>query len=281
MRKGRKIGGGIKDAEAVVGEKQVFANLTYDSGFKIVFTPFSFLMAFLTTLCGVIYTIIGLKILSGGKVAIYAMFLMSGGMLLPFLYGAIFGGEDITGWHIAGALTIVLAIAISNFDKVKPTGKQIAMSITVFVLNGLLGIFSKIHQTAESFEVVSTESFVAMGNLIKATLTAAILLAVTLLAKRKGIDPVPTDGTQLGDKTKYRKIIPYVLLFLVAAADCVSYFCQLEGSVDIPATVLFPLVSGGSIVMTAAVGILILKEKPSKNTVIGMIICVLGMCMFI
>ena len=37
MRKGRKIGGGIKDAEAVVGEKQVFANLTYDSGFKIVF----------------------------------------------------------------------------------------------------------------------------------------------------------------------------------------------------------------------------------------------------
>ena len=37
MKKKEKICGGIKDAETVQQEKPVFANLTYDSGFKIVF----------------------------------------------------------------------------------------------------------------------------------------------------------------------------------------------------------------------------------------------------
>lgn len=37
MEKYTKISGGVKDAEAVEQGKPVFANLTYDSGFKIVF----------------------------------------------------------------------------------------------------------------------------------------------------------------------------------------------------------------------------------------------------
>ena len=248
------------------------------SGFRISVTPFSFLMATLTTLSGVIYTVIGLKILSGGKVAIYAMFLMSGGMLLPFLFGAIFMDEDITLWHIIGAVLIIAAIAISNFDRIKPTKKQIAMSVTVFFLNGFLGIFSKIHQTAKEYETISTESFVAIGNLIKTVICLIALITVTLIANRGKERAVGDAVAKVNTKDA---VIPYVLLFLVAAADCVSYFCQLKGAVDIPATVLFPLVSGGSIVMTAAVGMLVLKEKPTKSAIIGMAVCTLGMCMFI
>lgn len=37
MRKTKKIGGNIKDVETVQQERPTFANLTYDSGFKIVF----------------------------------------------------------------------------------------------------------------------------------------------------------------------------------------------------------------------------------------------------
>ena len=37
METGIKVGGGVKDAEAMGQEPKEFANLTYDSGFKIVF----------------------------------------------------------------------------------------------------------------------------------------------------------------------------------------------------------------------------------------------------
>lgn len=37
MKSTKRIGGGIKDVETVQKEGPVFANLTYDPGFKIVF----------------------------------------------------------------------------------------------------------------------------------------------------------------------------------------------------------------------------------------------------
>ena len=52
-------------------------------GFEIKITPFSVLMALLFTLLFGGYTIIGFKIMSMGSMAVYTVFLMLGGMVLP------------------------------------------------------------------------------------------------------------------------------------------------------------------------------------------------------
>ena len=255
-------------------------------GFKPEFTLFSLLIATLSTACGVIYTVIGLKILSGGKVSVYAMFLMTGGMLIPFLYGVIFLKESINALKIIGLVLIIFSIVVTNFDKQKPSKKQLIMSVAVFFLNGFLGVCSKIHQTTVKFDTVSTEGYVFLGNIAKVTLSLIVLAVIVISAKQKERSALP-DAT-VTDKNKdaaatpiIKRLIPYALLLAIAVFDFISYDCQLEGSVTIPASVLFPLVSGGSIVMTAAVGMLILREKPTKSAVAGMIICLAGMCMFI
>ena len=252
-------------------------------GFRVEFTLFSLVVATLSTACGVAYTVIGLKILSGGKVSVYAMFLMTGGMLIPFLFGVIFLKEGINALKIIGLLLIIFSIAVTNFDKQKPSKKQLAMSVAVFFLNGFIGVCSKIHQTAVDFDTVSTEGYVLLGNIAKVTLSLAVLAAIAISAKYKGKNSKETVAAEVGEKKLplAKRLAPYGLLSIIALFDFVSYYCQLEGSVTIPASVLFPLLSGGSIVLTAAVGMLILREKPTKSAVAGMLICLAGMCMFI
>ena len=252
-------------------------------GFRVEFTLFSLVVATLSTACGVAYTVIGLKILSGGKVSVYAMFLMTGGMLIPFLFGVIFLKEGINALKIIGLLLIIFSIAVTNFDKQKPSKKQLAMSVAVFFLNGFIGVCSKIHQTAVDFDTVSTEGYVLLGNIAKVTLSLSVLAAIAISAKYKGKNSEKTVAAEVGEEKLplAKRLAPYGLLSIIALFDFVSYYCQLEGSVTIPASVLFPLLSGGSIVLTAAVGMLILREKPTKSAVAGMIICLAGMCMFI
>ena len=255
-------------------------------GFRFEFTIFSLLVATLSTACGIIYTVIGLKILSGGKVSVYALFLMTGGMLIPFLFGVIFLKESVNALKIIGLLLIILSIAVTNFDKQKPSKKQLLMSVAVFFLNGFIGVCSKIHQTAENFNTVSTEGYVFLGNIAKVILSLAVLAAITIAAKSKekanGLGEIElSEANEAAPLPITKRLIPYALLSLIAVFDFISYYCQLEGSVTIPASVLFPLLSGGSIVMTAAVGMLILREKPTKSAVIGMLLCIGGMCMFI
>lgn len=252
-------------------------------GFRVEFTLFSLVVATLSTACGVAYTVIGLKILSGGKVSVYAMFLMTGGMLIPFLFGVIFLKEGINALKIIGLLLIIFSIAVTNFDKQKPSKKQLAMSVAVFFLNGFIGVCSKIHQTAVDFDTVSTEGYVLLGNIAKVTLSLAVLAAIAISAKYKGKNSEKTVASEGGEKKLplAKRLAPYGLLSIIALFDFVSYYCQLEGSVTIPASVLFPLLSGGSILLTAAVGMLILREKPTKSAVAGMVICLAGMCMFI
>jgi drug/metabolite transporter (DMT)-like permease len=255
------------------------------AGFRFEFTPYSLLISSISTLCAVSYTVIGLKILSGGKVSVYAMFLMTGGMLLPFLFGVIFLKEEISALKVIGLILITVAIAVTNLDKQKPSKKQLAMSFAVFILNGGLGICSKLNQL-EGVNAVSDKGYVILGNIAKTVLCLAVLGTILLYEKHKTKAPVihTSESEKVDTPTaisKKQRLIPYAFLLFIALFDFVSYYLQLIALHKVPTTVLFPLVSGGSIVMTAAVGMLLLREKPTKSAVIGMAVCLAGMCMFI
>ena len=71
------------------------------------------------------------------------------------------------------------------------------------------------------------------------------------------------------------------IILLSALTGGVSYLLQLIGAKDIPATVLYPLVTGGSIVMCALAGFVVFKEKLTKVQTIGIAACIVGTCMFI
>jgi len=86
----------------------LFFALTSEGGLQ--FTWFSFLIAVLVAVFCCIYTFIGFKMMSLGNMSVYTMFLMLGGMLVPYLFGVFLLDEKISAARIIGV--IILAISL-------------------------------------------------------------------------------------------------------------------------------------------------------------------------
>ena len=81
-------------------------------GFKIEITMFSGILALLFTVFLGLYTIIGFSIMSIGSIAVYTIFLMLGGMILPYFYGLLFLNEEITVFKVIALLLTSIAIIL-------------------------------------------------------------------------------------------------------------------------------------------------------------------------
>lgn len=173
------------------------------------------------------YNIIGFRILKQGSLAVYSLFLMTGGMVLPYIWG-------------------------------------------VFFLNGSVSIISKMHQIETEHRCVSTLEFVILSGIFK------FLIAGTLFAifKVKNGQRVQYNG-----KSGISK--PLLVITVSAVIGGCSYFLQLNGAKSLPATVLYPFITGGSIVFSALTDVLLFKTKVSKKLCVSMALCFVGTVMFL
>lgn len=60
-----------------------------------------------------------------------------------------------------------------------------------------------------------------------------------------------------------------------------SYFLQLYVAKSLPATVLYPFITGGSIVFSALIGAVLFKEKLSGKLITSVVLCFVGTIMFV
>ena len=73
----------------------------------------------------------------------------------------------------------------------------------------------------------------------------------------------------------------YILIAASALIGSVSYMFQLECASYLPATIQFPVMSGGTIVFTALLGLMLFKEKISKKQMLSLIICTIASIIFV
>lgn len=66
-----------------------------------------------------------------------------------------------------------------------------------------------------------------------------------------------------------------------AAIGGTSYFLQLYGAKSLPATLLYPFITGGSIVFSTMIGTVMFKEKISGKLLISVVLCFVGTILFI
>ena len=213
------------------------------NGFRLECSAFSVLMASAFAVLKAAYTIIGFQIMSKGKIS--------------------FLNEPASLLRTTGLLVIAAALFIINADGPKPGIKQILMCCAVFVLNGFVSVISKEHQINTA--AVSAMDFVVLTGIATAVLCSAALFFV----KRKS-----------GEKKDF-SFKPVMLILGAALLSGFSYLLQLIGAENLPSTVLYPIITGGSIIFTAFSGILFFKEKVTSRTMLGMGLCFLGTCMFL
>ena len=247
------------------------------NGFSnITVNPFVLATATGMGVCSFVYCILGFVMMAKGTMAFYMIFLMTGGMLVPYVFGVVSLGE----WselaprqivlRIVGMLIMIFGVIISN--RTKNGGKivksMIILGICVFFLNGGCSVSSKIHQLPDFSDIAATaESFVMLTGFIKFLLCAGGL--VFLRAKSpEAVREVPRVKT-----------FPWIIASTVASG--VSYLFQLYGASHMPASVLYPLITGGCIVFTSFAGVLCFKEKLTKEMVLGIALCTVGTLFFI
>ena len=249
-------------------------------GFSFDFSWFSLLLASLVTLFVLLYTLLSFSILQSGNMALYTLFLMSGGTLLPYLFGLIFLGEDFSVLRTVGLTIIIVAIAVSNLSsKNRISGKHLLLCIAVFFLNGFVSIVSKIHQVApDKWGIATSPSTVfTMLNALSRIVLAGIAYIIVCLSQRKTTVIIKNEPLQ----NKKRILIVLAIIFAVALFDSISYLLQVVSMAKLPATVQFPFLTGGSIVISTLVGVLAFKEKPSVTTIISVILCFGALFMFL
>lgn len=238
------------------------------NGFRLAFTPFSAVLAALMSLFVMSYNVIGFRILKhSGSVAVYTLYLMTGGMILPYLWGVAFLNERLSVSKIVGLAVIAAGVILPNLSGKRNTDvKQLVMCAAVFVLNGCVSIVSKMHQIEAVYRTVGTIDFVALGGMFKFLFAGALFL----LFKRP-------------DASKGR--ISAKAAVIIALASAVvgggSYALQLLGAKSVPATVLYPFITGGSIVFSALADAIVFKKRISGRLAASVLLCFFGTLLFI
>ena len=235
------------------------------SGFTIEFSLFSVIFAFLMALFSMLYVILGFKILKGDGMAVYSIFLMSGGMLLPYFYGVLFLEEDLNPLRIVGVAVILIAVIFSNKEKHNIKVAVLPLCIAVFILNGFVSIVSKAHQINETFSPVSSTAFVMYSGMGKFIFSSAALLLCKEKKKNIFLSSNNTIFIMIGS----------------ALIGGISYMLQLIGAKGLPATVLYPIVTGGSIIFSALSGKVFFNEKLSSYRLISIALCFVGTVLFL
>ena len=238
------------------------------SGFRIGFSFYSLIMAAVFSSLVMAYNIIGFRIMKNGSMAIYTLFLMTGGMLVPYLWGMAFLNEGFMPLRMVGIIIMIFSVVLSNLGKSKINIWQILMCLSVFILNGFTSVTSKLHQIEAVHETVDGIDFVVLVGVCKFVISGIAYVVVRVF----------------GESDKYKERIDgKASLLIVASAfiSGVSFFLQLLGAVNLPATVLYPILTGGTMILSALAGVVLFRDKLTKNNVIGLIFCFVGTLLFL
>lgn len=239
--------------------------------FKFEFSLYSMLMAGIVALSIMSYNILGFRVLKSGSMAFYTLFLMCGGMFVPYVWGVLFLQEKLSFMHLAGLILIISAMVLTANDKKLPSKRILALCVIIFFLNGISSVAGKMHQIEKTYFCISETEFVIATGVAKFVI-AAVSYVIVRICKGKEPDNVY-------DNRSFK--LGLLLIVISTLLSGLSYILQLNGAKNLPATVLYPLITGGTIIFSSMTGIMFFKEKISKRLILSIIMCFAGTCLFL
>lgn len=194
----------------------------------------------------------GCRALCLGPMSLTGM-LVSFSVILPLLYGVIFAGETPTAFQYCGfvffALSVVLTnlgseIRTSSIEKSENRGKWLFYVLLTFVSNGFCSVVQKIHQSAYPGLYLGEFVLYASGF-------CTILFGTAYLAKRL--------------KEGGRKHSGIGFAGFAGISNAAANFCTLFLSGSEYASVMYPVISAGSVLAALVCGRVLFSEKLSRG----------------
>lgn len=237
------------------------------NGFKLSFSVFSLVCALIMSALVITSNILGVKVMKMGRLSVYTLFLMSGGMVVPFLYGVLFLNELPKALHFVSLALIMLSLVIPAFEKSaeKKSSKLFYLLCCVlFFVNGAVSSVIKTHQIGKN--AVNTFEFLFLIAMFQTVISS--IIALSSATTEKPLDVI-----------KKKKPLLFGVGFGIV--NGLASLLQFSSAAHINASVQYPILTGGSIVFSALLGYLVFKEKINKYTAISIAVAFFATCLFI
>lgn len=228
------------------------------NSFRFEFTWYTFFISVVTALNMIACIICGQKALSKINLSLYSIFSMLGGMLLPFFAGILFYEEKLTAGKILCFAIVTLALFFT-FEKGQ-SKKGFIYYAGIFVFNGMSGVLSKIFQES-TYEKTSAAGY----SVLSAVMIVVICGIIMLFNIRKISLPKKNSVPSLVGCGLLNKIANYLLLIALS---------------NVPASVQYPMVTGGVMIVSTAFGFFT-PDKPKKKEIISLVLSFAGLMMLV
>ena len=258
------------------------------SGTVFNLNSFSLCMAFGLSLVNILSSAIGIKTLALGDIAVYSLFLMLGGMIVPFFAGIVFLKESVSVCNLIGVAIMIIALCLPVFfgKKNKNAGEAqtdgdtkkktsvffYVLCVFLFILNGLSSTLSKFNSVREGAALGAEFTFYTYGIQFVISLSAFAL--TTALGK--------------SDKTQNEEKQP-VILFRPVAIGCGAAFGAVNGTAFLMSSVAaehvvavaqYPLITGATILFSSLLAFLFYREKPTALQLVQIVISLAATILF-
>ena len=215
---------------------------------------------------GTLTNLLGIMALSRGKMSVYSLFLILGGMILPFLAGVVFWEEELSVLRVIGLIFLIVSLVLPVLEKdggKNTKGAKIffLLCIGIFLANGMNSVIAKYHQSTPAH--VDTVSFMILRETINAPLNALMFLFIHIKNKKSNKNSV-----DVANKTRFIAV-NWLILSIFAAIYCGSHFCNLLAARIFDASMQFPIITGGTMILTAVAGFMFFREKPDKYSTVS------------
>ena len=258
------------------------------SGTVFNLNSFSLCMAFGLSLVNILSSAIGIKTLALGDIAVYSLFLMLGGMIVPFFAGIVFLKESVSVCNLIGVAIMIIALCLPVFfgKKNKNAGEAqtdgdtkkktsvffYVLCVFLFILNGLSSTLSKFNSVREGAALGAEFTFYTYG--IQFVISLAAFALTTALGK--------------SDKTQNEEKQP-VILFRPVAIGCGAAFGAVNGTAFLMSSVAaehvvavaqYPLITGATILFSSLLAFLFYREKPTVLQLVQIVISLAATILF-
>lgn len=258
------------------------------SGTVFNLNPFSLCMAFGLSLVNILSSAIGIKTLALGDIAVYSLFLMLGGMIVPFFAGIVFLKESVSVCNLIGVAIMIIALCLPVFfgkqnknageaqtdgdTKKKTSVFFYVLCVFLFILNGLSSTLSKFNSVKEGAALGAEFTFYTYGIQFVISLAAFAL----------------TTASGKSDKTQNEEKQP-VILFRPVAIGCGAAFGAVNGTAFLMSSVAaehvvavaqYPLITGATILFSSLLAFLFYREKPTALQLVQIVISLAATILF-
>lgn len=258
------------------------------SGTVFNLNPFSLCMAFGLSLVNILSSAIGIRTLALGDIAVYSLFLMLGGMIVPFFAGIVFLKESVSVCNLIGVAIMIIALCLPVFfgkqnknageaqtdgdTKKKTSVFFYVLCVFLFILNGLSSTLSKFNSVREGAALGAEFTFYTYGIQFVISLAAFAL----------------TTASGKSDKTQNEEKQP-VILFRPVAIGCGAAFGAVNGTAFLMSSVAaehvvavaqYPLITGATILFSSLLAFLFYREKPTALQLVQIVISLAATILF-